>query len=162
MITGNWSRFLTRIANVAFQPPCICVFGSNPCSSGPCNAECHTLYIVPPGIPSYISPTGVLETEFNHWARSVAEADWRGTRRCKVLKERRSNHDSSEPIMLPRKVRSLWSYNHLVRWWSGISEHHEGLTWFQDSRVLTTKMPASKSECPPKYFVAILPKLRTR
>ena len=108
----GWSRSLTRIANVAFQPPCICVFGSNPRSSGPCNAECHTLDTVPPGIPSYVFPTGVFETVSNHWASSVAEADWRGTRRCKVLKERRSNQDSSEPIMLPKKVRSHWSCNH--------------------------------------------------
>ena len=115
MIVNSWSRFLTRIANVAFQPPCICVFGSNPRSSGPCNAECHTLDTVPPGIPSYVFPTGVFETVSNHWASSVAEADWRGTRRCRVLKERRSNQDSSEPIMLPTKVRSRWSCYHLIR-----------------------------------------------
>ena len=115
MIVGDWSRFLTRIANVAFQPPCICVFGSNPRSSTLCNAECHTLDTVPPGIPSYVFPTGVFETMSNHWASSVAEADWRGTRRCKVLKDRSSNQDSSEPIMLPKKVRSRWSCNHLIR-----------------------------------------------
>ena len=115
MAIDDWSIFLTRIANVAFQPPCICVFGSNPRSSEPCNAECHTFDTVPPGIPSYVFPTGVFETVSNHWASSVAEADWRGTRRCKVLKERRSNQDSSEPIMLPKKVRSRWSWNHLIK-----------------------------------------------
>ena len=157
VIVGDWSRFLTRIAKVAFQPPCICVFGSNPRSSGPCNAECHTLDTVPPGLPSYVLPTGVCETASNHWASSVADADWRGTRRCKVLKERRSNQDSSEPIMLPKKVRSRWSCNHHVR--VKRFRNDKVLTWSQASRVLTTKMPASKSECPPKYFVPIFLRL---
>lgn len=48
--------------------------------------------------------------ELSHCARTVADADWRGTLRWRVLRERRSNHDSREPIMLPRNVRSLWSY----------------------------------------------------
>lgn len=97
---------LTRIANVAFHPPSICCRGSKPQASLGCRDECQTLLTTPPGTPSKVWLTGVLATASNHCARIVAEADWRGTLRCKVLKERRRSHDSSEPITLPRNVRS--------------------------------------------------------
>lgn len=72
---------LTKIPKQGFHPPSICCFGSNPLMSFPCNEECHTLEIIPPGIPSNVWPTGVDAAALSHWARSVAFEDWKGTRR---------------------------------------------------------------------------------
>jgi hypothetical protein len=57
---------LTKIANVAFQPPSNCVFGSKPLASFFCNDECHTFAINPPGMPSNDSPADFADAELSH------------------------------------------------------------------------------------------------
>lgn len=96
----------TRMAKVAFQPPSICLLGSNPLASFCCSEECQTLLITPPGTPSNDSPTGVVAMQWSHCASEVAVADWRGILRCRVFRDRRSSHASIFPITLPKNVRS--------------------------------------------------------
>lgn len=95
-----WTR-LTIIANVALYPPSICLSGVNPCASDFWSDEWYTISIRPAGIPSWEPPP---EAKFNQVTSAVAVWDWRGTRRCRVRKERNKSHASSDPITFPHWV----------------------------------------------------------
>ena len=144
-------KIRTKIVNVAFHPPSICLLGSNPLASLSWSEECHTFVTIPPGTPSYDWPFGVLAIWLSQLARAVAVADWRGILKCKVRKERNRSHASNDPIILPMYVLLWcnldWDMN------CALSTKIGRLTPLHSSSVLTTRTPQSKSECPPKYFV---------
>ena len=76
----------------------------------------------------------------------VALEDCCGTRRCKVRSDRRSNHDSKVPGPLPIYTLSANNCHQYVAF--------KGITCSWAFESFTTTTPASKSLCPPRYFVA--------
>ena len=56
---------LTKIANVAFQPPSIC-FPTSQSAVFACKQEWKTFLTIPPGTPSHSCPRGVWDTRSSH------------------------------------------------------------------------------------------------